>query len=205
MLIVFEGLDGVGKSTIVEGVVESFSAYKMRTPSPILKEARQKCAKLSTKAQEALFDFGNIMASEELWRRNDMLVVCDRYIISTTARRIASSNIDSPNLYSELDKWKWDTELYRPTICIHLYLQENERQRRVCSRGDMTDDEERLNTDPRYRAALITAYSRLCDITIDLTGFNESQAINHGVACLEELIPSLRIFRQENYRETMIR
>ena len=164
----------------------------MRTPSPILKEARQKCAKLSTKAQEALFDFGNILASEELWRKNDSLVICDRYIISTTARRIASSNIDSPNLYSELDKWTWDSELYRPTICIHLYLQENERQRRVRSRGDMTNDEERLNTDPRYRAALIIAYSELCDITIDLTGLNEAQAINHVVACLEKLIPSLR-------------
>ena len=28
MLIVFEGLDGVGKSTIVEGVVESFQHTK---------------------------------------------------------------------------------------------------------------------------------------------------------------------------------
>ena len=61
MLIVFEGLDGVGKSTIVNGVVNYFSAKHMRTPSPILKEVRSKCSEISVTAEEALFDFCNIL------------------------------------------------------------------------------------------------------------------------------------------------
>ena len=34
MLIVFEGLDGVGKSTVINGVAERLNAKRMRTPSP---------------------------------------------------------------------------------------------------------------------------------------------------------------------------
>ena len=43
MLIVFEGLDGVGKSTVINGVAERLNAKRMRTPSPSLREAREKC------------------------------------------------------------------------------------------------------------------------------------------------------------------
>lgn len=191
MLIVFEGLDGVGKSTIVSGVVDNFSAKHMRTPSPILKEIRSKCSEISIKAEEALFDFCNILASEQLLHDNSDLVICDRYIISTEARRIALKCTDSPNLYSKLGKWSWHPNTYKPTICIHLCLEEYERQQRVRNRGEMTLDERKLNSNPRYRAALLTAYSELCDITIDLTGLNESQAISYVINCLENLLPEL--------------
>ena len=201
MLIVFEGLDGVGKSTIVNGVVNYFSAKHMRTPSPILKEVRSKCSEISVTAEEALFDFCNILASEQLHHDNSNLVICDRYIISTEARRIALECTDSPNLYSKLAKWSWHPSIYKPTICIHLCLEEYERQQRVRNRGKMTLDERKLNSDPRYRSALLTAYSELCDITIELTSFNESQAISYVIDCLENLLPELsemRISKFEN-------
>ena len=56
----------------------------------------------------------------------------------------------------------------------------------------MTADEERLEVDPRYRAALLMAYSELCDITIDLTGLDEEQAVAWVMACLRERLPALQ-------------
>ena len=192
MLIVFEGLDGVGKSTVVQGVLNALNATLMRTPSPLLKEARRRCSDLPPEVGEALFDLGNMMASAEMQEMEEQLVVCDRYLISTAARRLASQNVDTPDLISGLSSWTWPEHLYQPALSVHLCLQEDERKQRVRHRGEMTADEERLEVDPRYRAALLMAYSELCDITIDLTGLNEQQAVAWVMTCLRERLPALR-------------
>ncbi len=192
MLIVFEGLDGVGKSTVVQGVLDALNGTLMRTPSPLLKEARRRCSDLPAEVGEALFDLGNMMASAEIQDMEDQIVVCDRYLISTAARRIASSNVDAPELIRDLFSWSWPEHLHQPTLSVHLWLQEDERKQRVRHRGEMTADEERLEVDPRYRAALLMAYSELCDITIDLTGLDEEQSIAWVMACLLECLPALR-------------
>ena len=93
MLIVFEGLDGVGKSTVVQGVLDALNGILMRTPSPLLKEARRRCSDLPPEVGEALFDLGNMMASAEMQELQDHIVVCDRYLVSTAARRIASDHV----------------------------------------------------------------------------------------------------------------
>jgi thymidylate kinase len=192
MLIVFEGLDGVGKSTVVQGVVNHLNAKLMRTPSPFLKEARRQCSALSPNAEEALFDLGNVMASEEMRQDESHAMVCDRYVISTEARRFATQHGDSPSLFGALSSWTWPEHLFESTLCVHLCLQEDERKKRVRHRGEMTPDEERLEVDPRYRAALLMAYSELCDITLDLTGLDKRQAVAWVIACLEERLPGLK-------------
>ena len=191
MLIVFEGLDGVGKSTVVQGVLDALNGILMRTPSPLLKEARRRCSDLPSEVGEALFDLGNMMASAEMQELQDHIVVCDRYLVSTAARRIASEHVDSPELIRDLLLWTWPEHLHQPTLSVHLCLQEDERKQRVRHRGEMTADEERLEVDPRYRAALLMAYSELCDITIDLTGLDEEQAVAWVMACLRERLPAL--------------
>lgn len=192
MLIVFEGLDGVGKSTVVQGVLDALNGILMRTPSPLLKEARRRCSDLPPEVGEALFDLGNMMASAEMQELQDHIVVCDRYLVSTVARRIASEHVDAPELIRDLLSWTWPEHLHQPTLSVHLCLQEDERKQRVRHRGEMTADEERLEVDPRYRAALLMAYSELCDITIDLTGLGEEQAVAWVMACLRERLPALR-------------
>ena len=191
MLIVFEGLDGVGKSTVVQGVINALNARLMRTPSPLLKEARRRCSDLPPEVGEALFDLGNMMASAEMIEMDAEIVVCDRYLVSTAARRIASENVDSPELLQALSSWTWPEHLLEPTLSVHLCLQEDERKKRVRHRGEMTADEERLEVDSRYRAALLMAYSQLCDITIDLTGLDEEQAVAWVMTCLRERIDAL--------------
>ncbi len=191
MLIVFEGLDGVGKSTVVQGVISALNARLMRTPSPLLKEARRRCSDLPPEVGEALFDLGNMMASAEMREMDEQTVVCDRYLVSTASRRLASENVDSPELLRALSSWTWPEHLLEPALSVHLCLQEDERKKRVRHRGEMTADEERLEVDSRYRASLLMAYSELCDITIDLTGLDEEQAVAWVMTCLRERLPAL--------------
>tara|TARA_Y100000746_G_scaffold214876_1_gene208556 strand:+ start:739 stop:1395 length:657 start_codon:yes stop_codon:yes gene_type:complete len=191
MLIVFEGLDGVGKSTVVQGVISALNARLMRTPSPLLKEARRRCSDLPPEVGEALFDLGNMMASAEMREMDEQTVVCDRYLVSTVSRRLASENVDSPELLRALSSWTWPEHLLEPALSVHLCLQEDERKKRVRHRGEMTADEERLEVDSRYRASLLMAYSELCDITIDLTGLDEEQAVAWVMTCLRERLPAL--------------
>ena len=193
MLVVFEGLDGVGKSTIVQGVVNAMGGVLMRTPSPLLEKVRQRCSDLPPEIGEALFDFGNMMASAEMEKMQDQMVVCDRYVISTVARRVASEEADHSEMLEDLCSWLWPDHLHQPTLNVHLFLQEGERKQRVRQRGNLTHDEERLEVDSRYRSALLTAYSELCDITIDLTGLDEKQAVTWVMAHLEWHLP---VFRQ---------
>ena len=201
MLIVFEGLDGVGKSTVIQGVLDALNATLMRTPSPLLKEARSRCSDLPPEVGEALFDLGNMMASAEMREMDEQTVVCDRYLLSTVARRLASDNVDSPELIRGLSSWTWPEHLHQPTLNVHLRLQEDERKKRVRHRGEMTADEERLEVDPRYRAALLMAYSDLCDITIDLTGLDEEQAVEWVMACLRERLPELNEVEEDSATE----
>lgn len=193
MLIVFEGLDGVGKSTVMNGVAKRLNAKRMRTPPPLLDEARKKCASLSTRAEEALFNLGNMMASDEMQRIEGRLVVCDRYVISTDVRRIVSRDGNQADMQEEIVDWEWPKHLYRPVLNIHLCLDETIRKKRVRSRGNMTQDEKRLEMDAQYRTMLLFGYSVMCDITLDLTGLNEEQAVNSVLACFRECFNSALI------------
>ena len=187
MLIVFEGLDGVGKSTVINGVAKRLNAKRMRTPPPLLNEARKKCASLSTRAEEALFDLGNMMASDEMQREENQLMICDRYAISTDVRRIVSRHNNQADILEEIFDWEWPKHLYRPLLNIHLCVNEKIRQQRVRLRGNMTLDEKRLETDAEYRTAILIGYSEMCDITLDLTGLDEDQAVNSVMAYLRNL------------------
>ena len=188
MLIVFEGLDGVGKSTVINGVAERLNAKRMRTPSPSLSEAREKCGSLSIRAQEALFDLGNMMASDEMQRIENQFIVCDRYAISTDVRRIVSRHNNHDDVMEEILDWEWPKDLYRPVLNIHLCVSENIRKERVRLRGNMTEDEKRLEMDTKYRTMLLVGYSEMCDITLDLTGLDEGQAVDAVLACIKRVI-----------------
>ena len=54
-----------------------------------------------------------MMASAEMQELQDHIVVCDRYLVSTAARRIASEHVDAPELIRDLLSWTW------PSTCIN--------------------------------------------------------------------------------------
>ena len=52
----------------------------------------------------------------------------------------------------------------------------------------MTEDEKRLEMDTKYRTMLLVGYSEMCDITLDLTGLDEGQAVDAVLACIKRVI-----------------
>ena len=152
MLIVFEGLDGVGKSTVINGVAERLNAKRMRTPSPSLREAREKCGSLSIRAQEALFDLGNMMASDEMQRIENQFIVCDRYAISTDVRRIVSRHNNHDDVMEEILDWEWPKDLYRPVLNIHLCTGKHPKRARVARKHDRRRERLEMDATPHNAA-----------------------------------------------------
>lgn len=90
MFIVFEGLDGSGKSTTAALLAERLDAHLMTTPSPIVRKFRDELVSSLGESQEArqLFYLSTVFsASDEVARRlaEGQSVVLDRYFLSTQA------------------------------------------------------------------------------------------------------------------------
>ena len=86
-LIVIEGCDGSGKSSVAVGLAEKINGVYYKTPSKIFWEMRQKVEE--TKDWNLIFYFyltGTLMANHEI---GELLktthVVCDRYYYTTLA------------------------------------------------------------------------------------------------------------------------
>ena len=76
-----------------------------------------------------------MMASAEMQELQDHIVVCDRHLVSTAARRIASEHVDAPEL---IQTFFMDLRApHQPTLSVHL-CSEDERKQRVRHRGEMT-------------------------------------------------------------------
>lgn len=86
-LIVIEGCDGSGKSSVAKGLAEEINGVYVKTPSKIFWDIREKVEE--TKDWNTIFFFyltGTLVASHEI---SELLktshVVCDRYFYSTIA------------------------------------------------------------------------------------------------------------------------
>lgn len=88
MLIVFEGLDGAGKTTCAKAVAEAIGAHYMTTPAPALRAIQATILDSLGDCQEArqLFYLSTVFAAAKRVREalaEGRSVVMDRYFLST--------------------------------------------------------------------------------------------------------------------------
>ena len=142
--IVFECIDGAGKSTLIDGVSEFLTSRSINvietaepTDGPIGRIIRSGTVKkISQDAEALLFTADRACHTQEIleWVRSGKTVLCDRYYASTIAYQSAKLN------GTESDK-KWLKEINRPiivepNITILLDINPEEGMRRVNDRGD---------------------------------------------------------------------
>ena len=142
--IVFEGIDGAGKSTLIDGVSEFLTSRNvnvMKTAEPtdgpighIIRSGTVK--KISQNAEALLFTADRACHTQEIleWTAAGKTVLCDRYYASTIAYQAA-------NLNGTESSKEWLKEINRPIIAdpditILLDIDPEEGMRRVNDRGD---------------------------------------------------------------------
>lgn len=141
--IVFEGIDGAGKSTLINKVSEILESEGVSTvvtaeptDGPVGKLIRSGAVKcISQDAEALLFTADRACHTAEIakWKEEGKTVLCDRYYASTIAYQSAKFN-------GTESKTEWLKELNRPVviepdITILLDIGPEEGMRRVGARG----------------------------------------------------------------------
>ena len=141
--IVFEGLDGSGKSTCARLLAREMGAEFMTTPSPEVRAHRQDIITSFNRCQEAcqLFYLSTVFAASarvgELLA-TDRSVVLDRYFLSTQAyAAFRGSNLDLDAIAQQL---------LPADITVFLDVPLSTRRARLLKRGATVADRETLSS-----------------------------------------------------------
>lgn len=152
-IIVLEGLDGVGKTSIGKRIAEVIGGVYIKTPPEDLNEYRDffdNCK--DEKLRGAFYSIGNYIISERISKiRKVKPVILDRFW-SSTAFYTASRNLSTQELENSIDEeyekkenkgiFSWPEDLIKPNITVLVSVPYEERLKRMRARGGMTDEEE---------------------------------------------------------------
>ena len=181
--IVVEGLDGVGKSTLVKELAESFSGHAMSTPGPALRESRQSVLNVFSQDElaKALFYTASVSSEGRCARtlvESGEWVFMDRYWASTVAYAKARG------VTADLDALS--KSLVQPDITVLLVLDESERQRRLNIRGATSEDMETL--DAIFRKCVLDELHARASLVVDITGLAELDAASKLSSSITEYL-----------------
>lgn len=181
-LIVFEGIDGSGKSTAIAAVAERLNAAghkttQLREPTEKTDASREirrilrTAEKIDAKVSHDLLD---LFLIDRLWDikhqiepaiRAGSVVLLDRYFISTCAYQAADSSETQKIMHDYLS----DARILRPDLVIFLNLPVTTAINRLAGRGarDVFETEARLaGIASRYAAAMAYLQKTVPAITI---------------------------------------
>jgi len=161
-IILLEGLDGVGKSTIAQELHNQIKGSKlMKTPPKELDEFRKFFDKQQESVRRSFYMFGNILASMEMadFATNHGPVIIDRYYPSTIAYQTATE------LMNSVDQTSTEVLLYPnflvvPKFTFLLEVNENLRRSRLHRRApeQITVEEAKLEEQKRFRELVMHYY-----------------------------------------------
>lgn len=188
--VVIEGLDATGKSTLVEELVKRLNATQLACP-PELKalglsdgDLRSHFDNRPPVYRRAYYRAANLIASEqtEIALQNGH-VVMDRYWPST----VAFAALDDDSDLDQEWQGRYPPELHEPDAVILLTVDEENRKRRMCKRGEpRTDEELNLEVDVERREAVLQAYRMFESIEVDTSNLNPDGVLKAALVALHE-------------------
>jgi len=151
VFVVFEGLDGTGKSTVARGVARAIGAEFLTTPSPAVRSYRDALVASFSGSQEAcqLFYLATVFAASrevESLLATGRSVVIDRYFLSTQAYAAFRGSALVLDHLGDL--------LVPADLTVVMDAPLAVRRARLTMRGESTADRETLapDADERLRA-----------------------------------------------------
>ena len=162
-IIVLEGLDGTGKSTQIELLVDKLNAHHISTSTlgSVPKTIQQR--------REAYMDV-NHSASNEIARFSRQCpIVVDRYLASTLSSHYAHFSF-YPFLIEDWESKYGDAGLVVPSLVINIELDEDLRRKRLAGREEPLDEyEKRLVSEEGFRSCMKAWLRVMSTHTIDAT------------------------------------
>lgn len=193
-IILVEGLDGVGKSTLVNALATKLSAELIcsppKIPDPVVSNSdlRVRMDHTGPCTRREYYRYGNFHASlliEEA--RKNRPVVLDRYWPSTASFAV----LDDLN-----PGWErigtWPNGLVEPDIIILLTVNEENRIKRMMNRGiAITEEEVRLNGGKKSRDHVLRALRSFDPIEIDTSHLGPDEVLREVMFWLKqaEILP----------------
>lgn len=169
MLIVLEGLEGVGKTSLGQAAAALLDAEYVKTPPAQLNGVRAYIASLDNPAVNFHFYFAGLLAVQRQIG-GDGLVLCDRYLRSTIAYHDAGRSFETP--LSGLDL------LAVPDLTVHVTCTAATRNERVAARGNHIYDRPIVN-----EVAIEEYFASVADVK-----FENERPFQESVAALVDLI-----------------
>lgn len=178
-LVVVEGLDGVGKTTVTTKLCANMQATLFRTPSPRFElpgkngtdSVREIFRGQPETISRAFYCGANYLAAAEVQAaRREGPVLMDRWWGSTCSMALAGRAAKlggSGGHACELlpppghDVYKWPSDLPTMTLGVVLEVEEGIRRMRAQLRGDEKEEERQLADREDMRRAAMSAYERM--------------------------------------------
>ncbi|XP_061649954.1 UMP-CMP kinase 2, mitochondrial [Phyllopteryx taeniolatus] len=164
-VIVLEGLDATGKTTLTESLRDTLGATILRSPPQCLSPWRARFDQEPPILRRAFYALGNYITAQQISHQTSKTpVIIDRFWHSTAAYAIATAVsgpvCDLPAEGSEL--YRWPSDLLQPSLVVLLTLDPEERKRRLRDRGQgETKEEHELDCNQLFRLRVEEAYRRI--------------------------------------------
>ncbi|KAI9515875.1 hypothetical protein NQZ68_020403 [Dissostichus eleginoides] len=173
-VIVIEGLDATGKTTLTESLRDALGASLLRSPPHCLSPMRARFDREPPLIRRAFYALGNYITAEQIGQEGMKTpVIVDRFWHSTAAYAIATA-VSGPvcNLPAEgSEVYCWPSDLLQPSLVVCLTLDPEERRRRLRDRGQgKTEEEQELDHNQLFRLKVEKAYQRISGpacVTVD--------------------------------------
>ncbi|MBZ9850289.1 hypothetical protein LB565_20095 [Mesorhizobium sp. CA14] len=155
MIIVLEGLEGVGKTTLGLALAEATSSLYVKTPPAEFNPVRGAIAKAENRFANFYFYLSSIYTIQKTISpfklSKDRHAVVDRYIYSTIAYHADGEDFNPPPFPVG--------SILSADLTVHIVCSDANREARVNNRGHHIF--ERVNSNEK---AILTYFARQCDM-----------------------------------------
>ncbi|KAM4771203.1 UMP-CMP kinase 2, mitochondrial [Rhinophrynus dorsalis] len=164
-VIVIEGLDATGKTTLTHSLKDSLKGVLLKSPPDCIDQWRKRFDEEPSLIKRAYYAVGNYIGAADIAKASlTSPVIMDRYWHSTAAYAIATETGGSvhnlPKCHHEV--YQWPSDLLKPDIVILLTVCDKERVRRMRTRGlKETKEEKELESNSAFRQKVEEAYKRM--------------------------------------------